>query len=174
MYLQCRQRLNAPLTSAAGRLFDAFAALIDVSPRRVSFEGQAAVRLEALARSRPVAERDYPVEFRRKGRLLTVNWRRLFEDGFDPGPAPAYDFHRAVAAAARQMALHGLELYPGLPVLLSGGVFQNRLLTGMLRMEFDRLSITSLIHSTIPPNDGGISVGQTLFSGLNFRIDSVD
>lgn len=174
LHLQCRQRLNAPLTSAAGRLFDAFAALIGVSPRRVSYEGQAAVRLEALARSRPVAALDYPVDFRCEGRMLAVDWRQLFADGFEPGAAAAYDFHRAVAAAARQMVLHGLRLYPGLPVLLTGGVFQNRLLTRMLRMELERLRIVSLIHSTIPPNDGGISVGQTLFSGLNFRIDSVD
>ncbi len=154
------RRINAPLTSAAGRLFDAVAAILGVhlGPQ---FEGQAAMKLE-WGRDGMETEDAYPVRLTEERSVLVLDWepliRGILSDVKENVPVGriAAMFHNAlvegILAVARRV---GEER-----VVLTGGCFQNRYLTeravGRLRAE----GFLAYWHQRIPPNDGGIALGQ--------------
>jgi hydrogenase maturation protein HypF len=154
--------INAPLTSSAGRLFDAVAAVLGVRDV-INYEGQAAIELEQLAA--PGDHGSYPVPVE-AGPVLKVRGAELVAmvaADLRAGAARAViaaRFHRAVAdvivACCRLLADRtGLRT-----VALSGGVFQNVLLTEQVVAGLD--GFTVLTHSRVPCNDGGISLGQAM------------
>ncbi|MFH1887715.1 MAG: carbamoyltransferase HypF [Pseudomonadota bacterium] len=165
------QGINAPLTSSMGRLFDAVASICGI--RQVSsFEGQAAMELEAAARGE--ADRLYPYsrgpgEPRILGTSALV--RAVVRDVLAGEPAAAVSarFHatlvRLLAEIAREIAREtGLTR-----VVLSGGVFQNaRLLSGLLR-ELSALGLTPFAHEKVPANDGGLALGQVMVAAARAR-----
>jgi hydrogenase maturation protein HypF len=171
--LQVCTGLNAPPTHAAGRLFDAVAVLLGVAPEAVSYEGQAAIRLEAAAvRAVAPTSREMAFVLRRDGDLLLVDWSPLVAAlamaGMpSPGDVPglALGFHRAVAEAAVAMVVDALGRFPGCPVVLTGGVFMNRLLTRLVRCGLAGQGIAALIPREIPPNDGCVAFGQAVVAG---------
>lgn len=152
-----RPRLS-PLTSSAGRLIDAAAALI-LGIDRADFDGQAAMRLEAAADCDAKGWYDFPLF---EGELPELDWRPLFvglladhRRGVDAG-VMAMRFHRSLAHGITRVCGHWREL----PVILSGGVFQNRLLTELVaEMHNDKAQPLGL-PGIIPPNDGGLAAGQ--------------
>lgn len=154
-----RRGVQAPLSSGMGRLFDAFAVIAGCADR-VSYEGQAAIALEQAYDGR--AEGRYRLELATKGPLLRVDWRAAVREavrdrarGAGAGAISAR-FHRALIALVVEVA----ERFPGLPVALSGGVFQNlRLLEGA-RAALLRAGRTVYTNEAVPPNDAGISFGQ--------------
>jgi hydrogenase maturation protein HypF len=161
-----QRRLHSPLTSSAGRLFDAVASLAGVRDT-VSYEGQAAMELEWLASS-VAADRAYPFTLGTAGSdaAREVDTRPLIagvvEDvGRDVPPARiARRFHSALVeliattcAWLRQET--GIE-----KVVLSGGVFLNRLLTVEVSQRLGREGFQVYRHRHVPPNDGGLSLGQ--------------
>jgi len=160
--------LNAPLTSSCGRLFDAAAAVLDVR-QTVSYDGQAAIELEALAEEAEVPG-TYSYDIHTDERLV-IDFTPLFADlladhaaGVGTG-AMAYRFHATVARAAvdactRIAAQSGLNR-----VVLSGGVFQNRLLTEMVYTGLLDRGLHIFTHRLVPPNDGGIALGQAAIAG---------
>ena len=160
---QIVRRLNAPLASSMGRLFDAAAAVIGLR-RHASYEGQAAMELEALAGRRPGAE--YPCRFgERSGRavldplplLALLGWRR--QRGASPADLAA-DFHASISWAIAQLVVDAAEATGLRTVALGGGVFQNaRFLESLVtRLEAARLRV--LRPRQLSPNDGAISYGQ--------------
>jgi hydrogenase maturation protein HypF len=159
-----RTGVASPLTTSAGRLFDAVAALCGIRAE-VSYEGQAAIELEAVLDHGEQGA--YPLPVRDDGgEPLVMDARetiRALCADLDDGaavPAVAARFHnglaRATAAACALVAQRrGVET-----VVLSGGVFQNRRLldrTGALLRE---AGLRVLTPELLPPNDGGISYGQ--------------
>ncbi len=164
--LDLAQRPDVLRTSSAGRLFDAVAALLGLRTR-ITYEAQAAIELEAAAAGQPLAG---PGGFEADlvsgpgglvldpGPLLaTVIAER--DRGVPPGVISA-GFHAGlglgVASAAAQLAAAtGLDT-----VALSGGVFQNARLTEVLVSQLEAAGLTVLVHRRLPPNDGGVSVGQ--------------
>jgi hydrogenase maturation protein HypF len=144
-------RVNAPLSSGMGRLFDAAAALLGLRDE-VTFEGQAAIELELLAGETEAAPYDWSFG---DGTTLVA---RLHEDLAAGRPAAevAAAFHETIAAAS---AAACAELGNG-TVVLSGGTFQNLRLAGSTRRRLEALGFRVLTHRLIPPNDGGISYGQ--------------
>ena len=155
----CETGTAAPLTTSAGRLFDAVAALCGIRPV-VNYEGQAAVELEALAD--PRERGSYPLPF--SGGVLDARATvaAVVEDlaaGADPAVVAAR-FHNglAVGSAAAVAELAG-EAGLGTAVV-SGGVFQNRLLLEHTVSELSRAGLRVLRPERLPPNDGGISYGQ--------------
>ena len=156
-----RRGVNAPLTSSAGRLFDAVAALLGVRDS-INYEGQAAVELEQLAAT--TRHDPYPAAIT-DGRPLTVA-------GCDLVRAAAADllagvprevigarFHQGVAAMIGE-ACGLLRDRSGLgTVALSGGVFQNLLLLGTVVDLLEGMGFRVLTHSRVPPNDGGDQPG---------------
>jgi hydrogenase maturation protein HypF len=154
--------LAAPLTTSVGRLFDAVAALCGLRVE-VTYEGQAAIELEALAEPRERAA--YPLPLSGSDPLIldareTVRWA-VADLGAGASPRiVAARFHAGVAAAtaeacARLAEAAGLDL-----VALSGGVFQNRLLLERTAADLRRRGLRVLVPERLPPNDGGIAYGQ--------------
>ncbi len=171
---QCEKNLNAPPSHAAGRLFDAFAAMQGIAPRRISYEGQGAIRLEAQARREKKWDGViYPWRSSERSGVLYLDWSPLF-CGETISASPALSFHRSVAAAAAEMVEYGLEIRDCDTVILTGGVFQNRLLTGLTAAALEARGLKVFIPGLIPPNDAGISIGQSYWAGLNFYISGVD
>ena len=157
------QGLNSPLTSSAGRLFDAIASLLGLRDR-VDFEAQAAMELEALAG--PEADRTYSVRLDETGGALVVRTpdivRGVVEDLLVEVPAPriAARFHATLADVIAR-ACERIRARTGLAsVALSGGVFQNvRLLSEAIeRLEAGGFEVYR--HGQVPANDGGLALGQ--------------
>ena len=170
---QSARGIHAPLTHAAGRLFDAFSALLGFAPEAVTYEGQSAVRLEAAAgRATGLTLPRVPFDCVENNGLLVVDWRKAFERLADPGAFVgrecewALAVHVAVAEAAMGMIDFGLSKSGGTtPVVLSGGVFMNRLLTDRVVARLERQGVRVLIPRRVPPNDGGIALGQAVVAG---------
>ena len=154
-----RTGINAPLTSSAGRLFDAVSALLGIRDA-VTYEGQAAIELEQTAD--PDEQGSYPVPLNGCVADVSVLIRAVVEDLQTGVAAPVISarFHNAMADLVLAVC-GGLREGAGLStVALSGGVFQNSLL---LARTLDRLQgrgFQVLTHRQVPCNDGGISLGQ--------------
>ena len=170
---QCERGLHAPVTHAAGRLFDAFSALLGFAPENVTYEGQSAIRLEAAARRARGAERPkVPFRLIEKDGRLVIDWREAFASLSDPRVTAgsenewALAVHDAVAEAALHMIEFGLKQSRcASPVALSGGVFMNRLLTDRVVSRLAAQGVRVLIPRRVPPNDGGIAFGQAVIAG---------
>jgi len=168
-----RSGVNSPLTSSAGRLFDAAAAVLGVRDA-INYEGQAAVELEQLA------DPGWDLGGYRAGieegdqlRVAGADLIRALAEDVRRGvalPIVAARFHGGVAEAiARTCAI--LRSRTGLGVVaLSGGVFQNLLLLDRTvgRLEADGFRV--LVHGRVPPNDGGISLGQAAVAAARDRL----
>ncbi len=151
--------LDMPLTTSAGRLFDAVAALAGVRDR-VNYEGQAAIELEQAA-DRAVCD-GYPAG--RDGMLIRAGElvRAVVADlrrGASLGVVSAR-FHNGLADALVTAAEDGCRAGGHDVVALSGGVFQNLLLLERVRTGLETAGLRVLVHSRMPCNDGGISLGQ--------------
>ncbi|HEX9030535.1 MAG TPA: carbamoyltransferase HypF, partial [Streptosporangiaceae bacterium] len=166
-----RRGINAPLTSSAGRLFDAVSAVLGVRDQ-VNYEGQAAIELEQLAA--PGESGAYPasVDF---GDVLSARGTDLVRAAVADLIAGA---SRDVIAARFHNGLAGLiavccrELRErtGLStVALSGGVFANLLLLNAVIGLLESAGFTVLTHSRVPCNDGGISLGQAVVAAAGSR-----
>ena len=166
-----RRGVNSPLTSSAGRLFDAAAAILGVRDT-INYEGQAAVELEQLADPNQTGAYPAAVEaghpFRVRGTDLLHG---VIEDLTAQVPAPviAARFHNGVAALIEAGCLamrdrHGLGT-----VALSGGVFQNSLLLRGTVSRLEARGFRVLVHSRVPCNDGGISLGQAVVAAARDR-----
>ncbi len=147
--------VNCLPTSSAGRLFDGVAALLGLC-LTASFEGEAAIMLEHAAD--PHETGDYPIELTD----TVVDWRPtvaaiLAELGRGvPVGSISARFHNTMAAV---MVAQARRLDPP-AVALSGGCFQNRLLTERAAAALSAAGHRVLLHRLVPPNDGGVSLGQ--------------
>jgi hydrogenase maturation protein HypF len=164
--------VNAPLTSSAGRLFDAAAAILGVRDE-IRYEGQAAIELEQLAD--PAEAGAYPAGVQgsgpfgiRGGDLLAA----VLEDlaAGTPRPVVAARFHHGVAALIEAGCLLLRERHGLGTVALSGGVFQNLLLLRATVARLEARGLTVLVHSRVPCNDGGISLGQAVVAAARDRL----
>jgi hydrogenase maturation protein HypF len=169
-----RAGLNAPLTSSAGRLFDAVAALAGVRDT-VTYEGQAAIEFEQLAdRSETGLYRAW-VEVGPHDALLVhgADLVGAVVADLDAGvavPVVAARFHNGLAALVVEVCEH-LRRDTGLAaVALSGGVFQNVLLVERCVAGLETAGFRVLTHRRVPPNDGGISLGQAAVCGARDRL----
>lgn len=167
------QGINAPLTSSCGRLFDAVAALCGLRSR-VSYEGQAALELEMIA-----VEADgggYPFDLNEDddGKLIvefSPLIRAMVDDLLSEVTAAAISarFHCTLAQVVSAVCQR-LRAATGLAqVALSGGVFQNRRLTEQTVSLLGEQGFTVLTHSLVPPNDGGLALGQAVIAGAWWR-----
>ncbi len=167
-------------TSSAGRLFDAVSALLGVCTK-VTYEGQAAIELESVGtrflkgrrsekveRIKESSDFLYSYEVRVENEVLILGVRPLFEElvrdilqGVSRGEI-AYRFHLTIAESIVDLALR-LGVSDG-PLILSGGVFQNKLLTEAVLRNCRRQGIKVLRSRSLPPGDGGLAFGQLLIA----------
>jgi hydrogenase maturation protein HypF len=156
-------------TSSAGRLFDAVSAILGVCIK-VTYEGQAAIELESVG-TRFLQQNTqllYSYEVRVENGVLILGVRPLFEElvrdvlhGMSRGEI-AYRFHQTIAHAIVDIALQ-LGVSCG-PLVLSGGVFQNKLLTEAVLLNCQTQGIKVLRSRNLPPGDGGLAFGQLLIA----------
>jgi hydrogenase maturation protein HypF len=170
--------INSPVASSCGRLFDAVAAAIGICRESCSYEGQGAMVLEALAEeyilNHPEETPAYPfalVSLKRESGndpspLFSIElrpmWEALLEDlqNNSERSVMAAKFHRGLADAIASLVvlLQDRSLFH--QVALTGGVFQNCVLLELVRDRIAAMGLEVLTHSQVPPNDGGLSLGQ--------------
>jgi hydrogenase maturation protein HypF len=157
-----------------GRLFDAVASLIGV--RQISrYEGQAAMELEWLAMQSP--ERGaYQFEITAPAdgaAMAELDWapmvRGLMADVIlkTGQETMARKFHNTLAEMIARVA----GAHPGVPAALSGGCFQNRLLTELTVARLEAEGVKVYWHQRVPPNDGGIALGQVVAAARQLRFE---
>ena len=171
---QIERRINAPLTSSCGRLFDAVAGLIGVCDT-INYEAQAAIELEMAATGVDCRARRYPMEFTLHDGVYSIRLGELFsailkdvKNHIDPSEIAAC-FHISladtIAALCDELACQsGVET-----IALCGGVFQNRLLLQSVMDGLQRKKLHVITHKHVPANDGGIALGQAAIAAFSSK-----
>jgi hydrogenase maturation protein HypF len=153
----------SPLTTSMGRLFDAVAALSGIRAE-VTFEGQAAIELEAACDGSETGA--YPMPVSDIGAMAVVDPRPAIEavaadaDAGVPAGIISARFHAAVASATLTVCTRLAAAHETDRVVLSGGVFQNRRLLESVSAGLERAGLRVLVPERLPVNDGGIAYGQ--------------
>jgi hydrogenase maturation protein HypF len=158
----------SPRASGAGRWFDAVAAIVGVRDA-ISYEAQAAIELEAVADN--TCDVPYPFTFENGEIDLRPTIRALLRD---PAPIAAARFHSTLAEAVRSACLEirrdlGLDM-----VALSGGCFQNAMLTERTAKRLECEGFRVLVHRRVPPNDGGLALGQAAIAAHRLEKEGRD
>ncbi len=161
--------INSVKSTSAGRLFDAVSAILGVR-RASSFEGEAATTLQFRA-IEAKGESKYPGQNRGDGSIASgeiVKWlvgeMLQATDKDQTQRELAWAFHEAFAREMADSALYWSEKTGIKTIALSGGVMQNTLLLGMLEEYLEERELKVIRHHMIPPNDGGIALGQALYA----------
>ena len=170
LQVQLARKLNTIYTSSAGRLFDGVSSMVS-GCHQVQYEGQAAMELEALARraeGRSIELIPYSVAIEHcqpnQPFIIKIDklWQELMEDlklGTEP-EIIAGKFHLAIAEAIKMGAVKMRQITGLEKVVLSGGVFQNRLLNQKVASLLRQEGLKVFQHVQAPPNDGGLAIGQ--------------
>ncbi|MCG3148753.1 MAG: Carbamoyltransferase HypF [Verrucomicrobiae bacterium] len=156
-------QFNSPLTSSAGRLFDAVAAILGLGDV-VSYEAQAAIRLEAVADATVEAKYPFEIAFHQQPWILNFGamLRQIMTDKRAGVPVSEISakFHNTIAGAIVQTCRFIRGQRNLNTVALSGGVFQNELLLRRLVESLQRNYFKVYTNTRVPPNDGGLALGQ--------------
>lgn len=190
-YQMAKCRLNAVESTSAGRIFDAVSAILGIR-RSSSFEGEASITLQYWAEKYPELKENRECHESEADQIeLTIQKEPKIEDGLsderkmilntkdlvswiiqqktkgEDTPYLAYVFHEKLAEMIVKACMEIRAEENINTVSLSGGVFQNTLLLGMCKNKLESEGFQVIIHHMIPPNDGGISIGQALYAACN-------
>ena len=165
---QLERKINTPLTSSMGRLFDAAASLAGVR-QAVNYEAQAAVEFEAMLD--PHEQGAYPFEIAESTIHAGGAMKQLVQDVLAGVSAPVISarFHQGLASVFR-LAVDRLSAGTGIrDVALSGGVWQNITLLRRTLSLLKEIGYNVYIHRQVPTNDGGLSLGQAVVAAAQIR-----
>ncbi|ATX79015.1 hydrogenase maturation protein HypF [Mariprofundus aestuarium] len=167
MHAMVTSGLNSPLASSCGRLFDGVAAALGFHREKVAFEAQAAIALEQAASAcfeQETSRYDYGIS--EANSCLQLEWHPMWlallsdiQKGAETETIAAR-FHRTLIHALSETAISLCNKHGVNSVALSGGVFQNQLISTHLPLELQRAGLTVLQHRRVPANDAGICLGQ--------------
>jgi hydrogenase maturation protein HypF len=170
--------INTPLTSSVGRLFDAVAAATGICREECSYEGQAAIEMEALVDVDTLNNNEetliYPFAIGILDNIYCIDprpmWQALLNDLQQqiPQSVIAAKFHKSLANAIVKMVIYLRNKNFINQVVLTGGVFQNCILLELVSKRLKALKIDVLTHSLVPSNDGGLSLGQAVIAAAKF------
>jgi hydrogenase maturation protein HypF len=169
---QIEQEINSPLSSSCGRLFDAVSALLGIRDR-IEYEAQAAIELEMTADDSDSETGNYSFSITTQDGLSLIRLKDLFSSLLSElqdkvaKETIATRFHNTIGHMIRdlcQIISHQTGLTQ---VVLSGGVFQNRLLLRKATSLLEDSGFTVFTHRQVPCNDGGISLGQAVIANFN-------
>jgi hydrogenase maturation protein HypF len=173
------KEINSPLASSVGRLFDAVAAAIGICREECSYEGQAAIQMEALVDAHNLNNDEetqiYPFKVDILDSIYCIDprpmWQALLNDLQQQisQPVIATNFHKSLANAIVEMVKNLRRENVVNQVVLSGGVFQNSILLQQLSKRLEALGINILTHSLVPSNDGGLSLGQAVIAAARLK-----
>ncbi|MCC5605903.1 carbamoyltransferase HypF [Nostoc sp. CHAB 5834] len=176
------KKINSPPASSVGRLFDAVAAAIGIYRDECSYEGQAAIAMEAIVDVSSLNNDKetliYPFNFSISDSIYCIDsrpmWQALLHDLQQqiPQPVIAAKFHKGLANAIVEMVKHLCEENLINQVALTGGVFQNCILLQQVSKRLETLGIKVLTHSLVPANDGGLSLGQAVITAAQLIHES--
>ncbi len=171
------QKLNCPLTSSVGRLFDGVSALLNLYSK-VSFEGQGAMDLEFRLDSNLTDSYNFNIaylpnqkdtKFLKISFILVIEWQSIIEEilqdlqNNQPISKISAKFHNTlteiIVKIAKKIKINS--------IILTGGCFQNKYLLEQAIIKLRNANFTPYWHQNIPPNDGGISVGQIISQLIN-------
>jgi hydrogenase maturation protein HypF len=160
------KKLNCPLASSAGRLFDAVAAAVGICTEQIQYEGQAAIELEAcISQSawQQVQHSAYPFLITDGVLDPAPMWRSLLNDLANTVEKAMISarFHKGLSLAIQQMVTHLADSHAIKTIALSGGVFQNKTLFEDVKQGLEQ-QFTVLTHNNVPANDGGLALGQAV------------
>lgn len=170
--------LNSPLASSCGRLFDAVAAVLGLSVDAQLFEGQAAMELEAISAPYFSAQRSnvYPfetVQSEQEGWVIHFRslWRALLQDLSEGCEAALIGarFHQTLCALITTNAMRLARAENVDRIVLSGGVFQNRLVLEGVSERLNASGLRVLSPASVPANDGGIALGQAVIAAAKVK-----
>jgi hydrogenase maturation protein HypF len=168
---QVDKKLNAPLTSSMGRLFDAVASLIGIR-NDVTYEAQAAIELEVLSRPFISSAIAYPFLFEQTADGILIRLKSLLKAIVDdihfdvpPGLIGAC-FHKTIAQVSVDICRLAREKTDLNEVALSGGVWQNQILLNLVREGLEKEGFMIYFHKQIPANDGGLALGQAVVANI--------
>jgi len=173
-----RSGIASPWTTSMGRLFDAVASLTGLCAQ-ASFEGQAAMAVQFAAEREWEAgggrAKGYPIDLVRSENSdarWMVDWRTMISallDDLCRGCSSewiAARFHAGLVEGVVRVAQAA-----GLPrIVLTGGCFQNRLLLSVMRQQLEAAGFTVYSHALVPPNDGGLSLGQAVVAAHQLKL----
>ncbi len=168
---QVENKINTPLTSSMGRLFDAVAALIGLRSV-IDYEAQAAIELEMLANKAPGETARYPFSLGKHEEVNIIKVHDLLAaiindlHNHTPRARIATRFHNTVAQIILEMCQKMSPRNNIHRVVLSGGVFQNRMLLGKAIELLEDAGLEVYTHRQVPCNDGGISLGQVAIANF--------
>ena len=168
------RKLNAVLSTSVGRLFDAVSAILGIR-HKSSFEGEASMALEFAAEAYEQKDHEQkqnekidPLVYEEDGHVI-LNTQLLVQriveaklQGADSGRL-AYWFHEILAEQITAVCVEARNVSGRQKAVLSGGVFQNRLLLRLTEERLTEEGFKVLRHRMVPPNDGGIAVGQAAY-----------
>ena len=165
-----QRAINAPQTSSAGRLFDAAAALVGVSPQ-VSYEGEAPSRLEAICQAESKMRPPLLPLIGGNDGVYRTDWGPLIPMLLNQQLTQAERatiFHHSMAGIIVKQALRAHEKFHISHIGLSGGVFQNRVLTELAAQQLQELGFIVHLSEHLPANDGGLCYGQVVEAASQF------
>ena len=167
------QRINSPLTSSMGRLFDAVASILDLQ-HIVNYEGQAAIKLEQIADEYETGSYPFNINTTVGAHcsvpLLIVQWQRIIEHIIEDlkrkteRSVISAKFHNSIVEMVSQVCIILRDGNGLCDVVLSGGVFQNNFLFNRLVKKLVSQKFNVHFHKRVPCNDGGISLGQAVIA----------
>ena len=164
-----KRKVNTPLTSSMGRLFDAISSLLSVRDE-VHYEGQAAIELEMIADHE--VEEEYRFHIHRDEMPMVIDptemIRGMVRDLIDRVPASKISgkFHRTISRMVIETCEAIRSKEKSSRVVLSGGVFQNIFLLSLVTESLKRSGFEVYTHHLVPANDGGISLGQAVVAHM--------
>jgi len=170
--------INSPVTSSVGRLFDAVAAAIGICREQCSYEGQAAIEMEAIADinilNNDEESLNYPFKFEKSDNIYYIDtspiWREILNDikqQISPSKIAA-KFHKSLSITIVKIVKKLKQEHQFHQVALTGGVFQNQILLQQVKMRLEKLGINVLTHGIVPANDGGLSLGQSVIAAAKY------
>lgn len=178
LFKMLSNRINSPLTSSMGRLFDGVASIIGLQ-HTIHYEGQAAIKLELIADDHE--NKSYPFDINVTGEtrgsvpLRIIRWQQIIEHIINDVKSGVTNsvisarFHNSIVDMTLQVCIILRDSLGLNEVVLSGGVFQNRFLFSRLLKKLTSLDFRVYFPQKIPCNDGGISLGQAVIAGERYR-----
>src|SRR3989339_1812034 len=177
LFKMLSRKINSPLTSSMGRLFDGVASLLDLQ-HSVNYEGQAAVKLESIVDECETGHYSFGINANAGGRCnvpIIIQWqpviKKIIEDMHHKTASPTISarFHNSIVEIVLQVCTMLRDSKGIDDVVLSGGVFQNKSLFSRLVKKLKLQGFTVYSHKEVPCNDGGISLGQAVIAGERLK-----
>jgi len=167
------KKINAPLTSSMGRLFDGVSALIGICGS-TRYEGEAAIRLEEIMQGieRPIAEKKYNFKYKNEDDIVLIDWEPVMGGIVKDlknnvkRQEISLKIHNAVCGMIKDTCKLLRKKYKINKACFSGGVFQNKYLSRNIKLVLEKEGFDVYMHKNIPTHDGGIALGQAVMAGV--------